>query len=261
MGFEDWMKKQTASKIALCLAAVVALAGCGKKGPLIPPESLVPAPVNDLQVQQMGSQFEASWSSPSREETGRRLQDLAGFILLRHQVLPPDQDCDLCNDAYHVVSKVDLDYLKDVQRIGSRYVVADRDITAGTTYRYKVRSLKADGTNSKDSNKVQRTAYTPPPPPSLSAISTTTGVTLNFSAPPLPEGALVGYNVYRRTATETLPLAPLNSKPVAAGPFVDQMVQHGSSYIYAARTVAKIGNETVESAPSAEVKGAIVEPE
>ncbi|UFS71843.1 fibronectin type III domain-containing protein [Geomonas sp. RF6] len=251
---------RTRLKIAVCLTTFVALCGCGKKGALLPPEALVPAAINDLQVRQKGDQFQVSWSGPAREESGARLQDLAGFVLLRHQVIDPASDCDLCPDAYRVIATIDLDYLKDVRRSGSRYVVADRDLTIGTTYRYKVRSFKQNGTSSKDSNKVQRPAHTPPPPPSASTASSSAGVTVTFSSPPLLEGKLVGYDVYRRTGTEEFPVAPLNPAPVP-GPYLDQTVRHGASYIYSARTVVKIGEDMVESAPSAEVKGEIAEPE
>src|SRR4051794_38797144 len=90
--------------------AFLALCGCGKKAGLIPPEALVPAAIADLKVHQLGDQFQVSWSAPTHQEGGGRLKDLAGFILLRHEILPPEQECDLCPDAYRSVARVELDY-------------------------------------------------------------------------------------------------------------------------------------------------------
>ena len=61
------------------------LAGCGRKGPLVRPEALIPGPVSDLRTAQKGERFQVSWSPPSREEGGRVLKDLAGFRLFKRE--------------------------------------------------------------------------------------------------------------------------------------------------------------------------------
>src|SRR5689334_16806638 len=91
---------------------VLALAGCGRKGLLVPPEALVPGPVSDLRTAQKGERFQVAWSSPSHEEGGRALKDLAGFRLFKREVLPPDEDCEACPDAYRLLKEIDLEYLQ-----------------------------------------------------------------------------------------------------------------------------------------------------
>ena len=64
----------------LCLTGLLLLlAACGRRGALLPPEALLPAPVADLQVAQRGEAFELSWSRPTTTDKGRPLKDLAGF--------------------------------------------------------------------------------------------------------------------------------------------------------------------------------------
>jgi predicted small lipoprotein YifL len=247
----------------LCGMAVVTgvalLSGCGKKGALIPPEGLVPAAITDLSLAQKGVRFQVSWSAPSRQVSGNRLQDLAGFILLRHTVLPPDQDCEECPTAYTQLARIDLEYPQGVQRIGNRFLYEDYDLRRGKSYRYKVRSFNSEGVESKDSNKVSHTALTPPQPPTVEALPSPDGVVLAFVSPPPAEGTLQGYNIYRSKPGEEMPRAPMNRTPVSGKTYEDRGVMIGNRYSYTVTSVAIIKGETVESLPSNRVDGGIKE--
>ncbi|HJV66397.1 MAG TPA: hypothetical protein VJ550_11730, partial [Geomonas sp.] len=134
---EDGVVRALASFL-LVLLPLLLLSGCGKKGPLIPPEALSPAPVLDLAVAQKGGGFQVSWSAPSRQESGERLTDLAGFLLFRRPVLPPAEDCEECPTAYTQLLQVYVDYPQGVTKLGNRYLYADYDLLEGKTYQYKV---------------------------------------------------------------------------------------------------------------------------
>ena len=126
-------------KKLLCILSIACIAtACGKRGPLVPPEALVPAPIADLRIEQKGDRFLVSWSRPAQEEGGRAMKDLAGFRVFRREVLPPGEDCEECPGAYRLVASVDLDYPKGIVIAGDRYVLTDGDVAAGKTYRYKV---------------------------------------------------------------------------------------------------------------------------
>jgi predicted small lipoprotein YifL len=247
---------------SILLAAPLVITGCGKKGPLIPPEALAPAPVSDLAVAQKGAKFEVSWTAPSKQEGGAPLRDLAGFLLFRRIVLPAAQDCEECPTAYDHPARLDLDYLQGVvTRIGNRFILADRDIQNGQTYQYKLRSYTEDGIESKDSNKSRRIDVLPPAPPVVEALSSANGVVVAFVAPPPPEGSLVGYNIYRAKSGTPIPLIPLNSAPIMAKAFEDKEILPGVKYSYAVTTVANVKGEVVESTPSKVVEGAMTERE
>ena len=156
---------------------------------------------------------------------------------------------------------VDLDYLKGVRREAGRYLLADRELTVGRSYRYKVRSFQTDGTQSRDSNKAERTAHTPPLPPAPTLLPSLTSITVTFASPPLAEGTQAGYNIYRRTDKDPTPLTPVNAAPLTSASYQDQALQHGVRYGYSVTGMVRIGNELVESAPSAELYGSLVEPD
>lgn len=238
------------------------LVGCGKKGPLIPPEALAPAAVSDLKLAQKGEFFQLSWSRPAREEGGGPLRDLAGFRIFKREVLPPAEDCEACPDAYRLLKGVDLDYLQEVRRSGDLFFFNDNDVRLGKTYQYKAVAVKKDGTPSRESNRARRTKVEPPLPPVLQAASTPTGINLEFVAIPYPEGgAIQGYNIYRWRAGEAMPIKPLNDKPVTGNTFEDLRLAMGTVYTYAVRTVASVAGESVESVPSNEVSGALTTPD
>ena len=241
------------------------LAGCGRKGALVPPEALVPAQVSDLAVAQKGGRFQVSWTAPSKEEGGAPLRDLAGFLLFRRVLLPPAEDCEQCPGAYSQLARVELDYPQGARRTGNRFLIDDADLIKGKSYGYKLRSFTTKGAQSKDSNLARRSAVTPPLPPVLEALSSGSSVVLAFVALPPEEGAPIGYNIYRSASAEAAaeptaaPLAPLNAAPVAGPTFEDKNLLVGVRYSYTVTSLASVNGETVESAPSNTAQGAILD--
>jgi len=249
-------------RILVALVIITLFAGCGKKGVLISPEALLPAPVNDLRAAQMGESFQLSWSIPTQEERGRALKDLAGFRLFKREVLPPEEDCESCPNAYRLLKSVDMEYLQDVRLSGGRLFFKEADVIAGTTCQYKVVSFRKDGTSSRDSNKARLKKVTPPAPPLLTAHFSATGVLLHWKEGAAPaNGKLLGCNVYRWRADDLPALVPLNESPVPGPDYEDLGLERGKTYIYALRTVAEVEGSLVESEFSNEVKGTLVEPE
>lgn len=245
-------------KILLLLHIVVLLLpACGKRGPLVAPEALVPAPIRDLRADQKGNRFQVCWSAPGEEEWGGPLKGLAGFQVFRREVLPPDEDCETCPSAYGLLRTVDPEYLQDVLRFGSLYCFFDADLKDGRTYQYKVVTLDKKGSFSKDSNKARRKKTAPVPPPRLTAEPAPRGVVIRWQPVPLPlGGTLEGFAVYRRqSGADVMPLFPLTVVKGDSYSFEDPDMEHGVQYFYAVRTVAGIDGERVESDLSNEVPG------
>jgi predicted small lipoprotein YifL len=246
----------------IVLTLVLLLAACGKKGPLVYPEALVPAQVTNLKVEQKGERFQISWSQPAREEGGDRLKDLAGFRLFRREVLPPGEDCEECPKAYRLITTVDAEYPQGVVRWGDLYFFSDAELAAGKTYQYKVVSFKRDGAESSPSNRTRKKWVAPPRAPELKALSGPTSVLLTWEPAPLQQNAaLEGYNVYRKRPGGILPPKPLNGSPLGETRFEDLSPERGTKYGYAVRTVARMDGEMVESGPSNEAEGELTEPE
>jgi predicted small lipoprotein YifL len=249
-------------RIVIPILLVLLLSGCGRKGPLVPPEALLPAPVADLRVAQQGEGFRVSWSLPVKRGGVGAHRELAGFRLFKREVLPPDEDCEACADAYRLVKSVDLDYLQDVRQSGDRLFVADADVSAGTTYQYKVAVLNKDGTVSSDSNKARRKKVVPPAAPLLRAEFASTGIILDWEGVVSPTGGrVIGYNIYRWREGALSALSPQNGAPEQRPGYEDARLEPGIRYVYTVRTVAEVDGETVESVSSNEVHGALAEPE
>lgn len=249
-------------KILFALVIITFLAGCGKKGVLISPEALLPAPVNDLQAAQKGERLQLSWSPPAQEEGGRALKDLSGFRLFKREVLPPDEDCETCANAYRLLKTVDLEYLQGVRRVGNRLFLSDTDVITRTTYQYKIVSFRKDGTSSHDSNKARFKMVVPPTPPRLTALFSVTGILLHWDGgSSLADGRILGCNIYRWRADALPAVVPLNDALVSEHDYEDLRLERGVTYIYALRTVAEVEGEMVESEFSNEIKGKLAEPE
>ena len=246
----------------LMITVLVLLAGCGRKGRLIPPEALRPAPVSDLQIAQRGESFQLSWSQPAEGEGKKPIKDLAGFHLFKREVLPPEEDCESCANAYKSLKIVDLDYLQQVRRVGGRLFLSDADVETGKTYQYKLLSFQKDGTPSHDSNKARYKKVVPPAPPRLKAVFSPTGVLLKWEVGVLPANSKVmGYNLYRSRADALPPLAPVNAAPMPGTDYEESRLERGVTYTYTVRTVAEMDGVKVESEPSNEVKGMLTEPD
>lgn len=241
-----------------CLAIVILallLSACGKKGPLVYPETTLPAPIATLGVEQKGDVFFITWSPPAKEVNGKALKELGGFRIFRRDVLPPGEDCEECPAAYRVIRTVDLEYLQDVRFYNNIYVCADRETENGKSYQYKIVSFKMDGSESAPSNKVRRKKVAAPPAPRLKAIAAPTGIILEWET---PQGVSdVAYNIYRRRADQISSLVILNSTPVRENRFEDLGLARGVKYIYTVRGVA----DAVEGALSNEAATELAKPE
>lgn len=252
---------KTMKKFILLILILFLLTACGKKGPVVPPESLAPAPVNTLKVEQKGERFHVTWKAPAQDLAGRPLKDLAGFRVYRREVLPPGQDCEECPDAYRLLRTVDLEYPRDARVSGDLYIHTDSEIDSGTTYQYKVVSFRRDGRVSDVSNRVRREKVSSPPALVLRATSTPTSIVLQWQAPQLAaDQQLVGYNVYRRKA-DAGPTQLLTPVPFKENRFEDLQLARGTGYVYTVRCVAAIGAYEVEGELSNEAAGELAEPE
>jgi predicted small lipoprotein YifL len=249
-------------RILMITVLALLLAGCGRKGKLIPPEALRPAPVSDLQIAQRGESFQISWSQPAQGEGKRPIKDLAGFHLFKREVLPPEEDCESCPTAYKLLKNVDLEYLQDVRRVGGRLFLSDADVVTGKTYQYKLLSFQKDGTPSRDSNKARCKKVSPPAPQRLTAVFSPTGVLLHWEGEVLPVNSkVIGYNIYRLRADALPPLVPVNAAPMPGSDYDDPRLERGVTYTYTVRTVAEMEGVKVESESSNEVKGTLAEPD
>jgi len=243
----------------LCLLLTVA---CGRKGGLIPPEGLVPAQVGALQVMQRGEAMQLAWPLPKKMESGGKLADLAGFRVMRHEVLPKGEECTECPDSWKLLRQVDLDYLQGAIRLGDRIYLSDSNVVPGKSYIYRVSAVNRDGAEGKPSVAVRRKTASTLPPPSLRAVSSQSAVLLELASPRLPVGATAKeFSIYRARKEAALPTDPLTRSPVDSTTYRDERLEPGVDYRYSAGVIVDVDGDVVESLLSSPVTAALAEPD
>jgi predicted small lipoprotein YifL len=250
-------------RFLLIVMVLLSVSGCGKKGPLLYPDMLVPAAVSGLTASQSGASVKISFDLPNADLAGRPLRDLAGVTVFKRVESSLQQpDCPACTDDFHPLRKVYLD-LPDTARIyGNKVVLLDGETRINTAYSYYVVPFVRDNTVGANSAPV-RVRVTPPPlPPVLQALPAPTELKLEFVAIPPEEGSLVGYNVYRWVKGEPMPYLPLNKEPLTDTVYVDSGLERKVAYHYVVRTVVRMPWKGIaESGASNEAEGALEEAE
>lgn len=142
-----------AGPIASVLALGAVLAGCGVKGPPIPPELARPEPILDLRATADASGIKLSWERPTRYVSGRTIRDLEGFVILRADGDGPMEPLvELpVNDQERFAPEREFSYVDGEAVIGRRYA-------------YEIVSRTTDGYASVESNRVDFTRVKPTPP-------------------------------------------------------------------------------------------------
>jgi hypothetical protein len=235
--------------LLLVLLLVLALcAGCGNKGPVRPQRQPLPAAPEDLVLRQQGTQMLLSWMMPQLNQDGTDLTDLAGFKVMRMDY-DPAEDCPDCRDTSILLRQVELDYLRDVQRMDGRMFLADPDLEEGRGYQYRIIPYNRWGQDGTPVTHKEVISAIPPAPESVQAESSDGVLTLTWQAPKTLPGdmELLGYNVYRRRPGRPFAIAPLNPTPVTGTRFEDRAFKSGSTYLYAVRAVVRQQQREVES--------------
>jgi predicted small lipoprotein YifL len=245
------------SRIAFIVAVtlgITGVAGCGKKGALLPPEALVPAAVRELKVIQTGQDFRVTWKAPAKEQGGRPLKDLSGFLLLRRDVTPEGGDCPSCPDSWKLLSRIDLDTPESVKKSGDLFIYFDKGGETGNRFQYRVTALSKSGGKSSPADAPVKKLFHPPPLPAIKATLQPSSIRIGFAPGKTKGPAVIGFNIYRRTAGSAPPLLPFNQEPVTDSYWEDHSLEYGSSYRYSAAALAQIEGEIVESPRSEEIE-------
>ncbi|MBI2354175.1 MAG: fibronectin type III domain-containing protein [Deltaproteobacteria bacterium] len=251
-------------RLSLLLVIPLLLAACGKKGPLIYPDMLVPEAPSAVTVRQAGVGMRLSFVLPRKDLAEQSLTDLAGVRILKRESMPsPPQDCPACTDSFRLFRTLYVDVQDgSVRRYGSLMVLLDSDVRAAGVYTYRVVPFTKKGVDGAASAPVTATMVPPPIPPVLHIFPSPTDIRLEFVGLLPVIGSLVGYDLYRAVKGEDLPFLPLNKAPLSGSSFTDSGLNRGVTYSYAARLIVRMPTgELVESILSNQVEGALREDE
>lgn len=224
------------------------LAGCGKKGPVRPLAQPIPSAPQEFVVRQQGLQMVLTWTLPRFNENGSPLTDLAGFRIYRGLYDPAD-DCPTCLQTPELWRVVDLEYLRDVERVGDRFFLTDKSLEIGQGYQYRIIPFNRWG---QDGQPVldRQVIVDPPPAPQGVTVTPESGRLILVWQPVnilAEDKELIGYRVYRRHPDSSFTPAPRNIQPLVAPPFVDEDFETGKTYFYAVRSVIRQNARIIES--------------
>lgn len=249
---------------AVLLCLVLAIAGCGKKGPLVYPEMLVPGVSSNIMVNQFGSSLKISFVLPSKDLAGRKLTALSGVSVFKRDVpASHGPGCSSCTADFTLFRKINLDLLQSgTQRYGNSLVLLDEGVTAGRIYTYRVSVTTNDNLEGALSAPASAEMIGATLPPVLQIVNQPTDVKLEFLGLPPNAGMIVGYNVYRAVKGEAYSFIPLNYELVEGKHFVDAGLDRDTTYVYRVRSIARLlSGSIVESNPSNEVEGKLKDDE
>ena len=250
---------------ALVVGISLLASACGKKGPLIYPDMLIPAAPSAVTARQSGAVVRLQFSVPEKNRTGQSISGLAGVKINRRAAESGQQtSCRSCMTDYPLFKTLYLDHLpSNTQRFGSTLIVLDGDVAAGNSYSYAIIPFTADGVDGAVARTADVRVTAPLPPPGLQIESLPTEIKLKISAEPLLTGRSIGYNLYRSSAGSTVrPYQPLNREPLTTNEFVDVTIERGVKYRYSVRALIMLPTgDVVESADSNEVQGELANDE
>jgi predicted small lipoprotein YifL len=224
------------------LAAVLALAACGKRGDPLPPLKRVPQLVTDLEVKQRGDRLEIALTAPRAFSDGSRLP------VLEVEVLRAAGEGDFEKVARPSRRKA---------APGERILEEEPLPAQGTKLRFAARA-RAKGRVSKLTPVATLTvAEAPSAPSGLTTQSDPKGAALAWTPPavaPVIEADATPvpptFFVYRRPKAGAY-TRPLHATPTTAASFIDPAVTPGEELCFVVRTVTST-RPLVESAPSDE---------
>ena len=240
------MKRRAAKRrISLFISFFVLWTGCGRKGPPVSFDRIVPKATTDLEASVREGRVILEWSLPKENTDGSKLVDLLGFKVLKGSF--EGEECKGCPERLVPIAEIVLASGEHYLIKDDRVFWVDKGLRAGRTYGYRVLAFNRRGHFSEESNRVEVLwDISPPPPKQLRAVGGDGMVELKWA----PVEEAVGYNLYRSEAEEGFPLHPLNPEPVEDTYYRDTRVVNGMDYRYAVRSVSKAGETLIEGGNS-----------
>lgn len=249
----------------LFIATAIWSAGCGKVGPPLPPEILIPRPVVDLTSRQIGPDVRLTWTLPAFNLNGTKATTLLRINVYR-QIVPassPTPGAEEISKQFRGSKIMSIDMVnRDAFMEQGKMVFTDQfpgldpETLASSQLWYAVKVMNKKKQDAGFSTLAVRQWL--PVPPAVAHINfkaEETQIILTWEAPPSTAssgGSIVGYSVYRGEQSGVVPSAPLNEEPILNPRYEDRNFQFGKTYYYTVRSVVRDRKFTAESRSSPE---------
>jgi len=236
--------------VAIGLAlAVIALGGCGKKGPIVAPEQRLPNPPDGMKAVIAERSIVVAWRNPRVRADGTRLRHVTVARLFRREeaadaAAKPAMLSDDRVVGYEEIARIPLDVPPPagVQVQGVTVSVTDSaGLSFGHRYVYVATAEDEIGRSSPPSDRLAVVLVAGPVAPAgLDAQAGDGEVRLKWEAPGqfldgAPAAGELRYVVLRAVGDGAL--APLTPAPIAATTFADKGLENDTTYRYAVQAI------------------------
>ncbi|MBZ5537382.1 MAG: hypothetical protein LAO31_15615 [Acidobacteriia bacterium] len=250
----------TALRALLLVASAIWTAGCGKVGPPLPPEILIPQPVVNLASRQIGSDIRLTWTLPALNLNGTKATTLERIDVYR-QIVPPSSlppGAGEISKQFRGSKIMSIDMVnQDAFTEQGQMVFTDQfpglnPETLGSSqlwYAVKISNKKKQDAGFSNI-AVRQWLSVPPAIPHIDFRAEETQIILSWAPPPStasPGWSIVGYNVYRGEQSGVIPTAPVNDQPIVKPHYEDLIFQFGKTYYYTVCSVVRNNQFTAES--------------
>ncbi|KJS00910.1 MAG: hypothetical protein VR65_10945 [Desulfobulbaceae bacterium BRH_c16a] len=227
--------------------------GCGYKNAPVPPASVVPQAIDDLQYSISEDGVQLTWFYPVKTIKGTALEEVSSFELYRAEVALEDY-CSTCPIPF--AEPITLDGGSSLDGETRRRATYDSSLLrAGHKYFFKVRSRTSWWADSNDSNVVTFVWFEPAAAPTnLTATPADSQVTLSWQPATLRAGSDpemgLNYQVLRSIDGRDY---GKTGEPQKETSYIDRQVTNGQKYFYAVQTLTTFKGELAQGGVSKEV--------
>ncbi len=231
------------------VTVTILLSGCGKKTPPVPPQTVLPAPIQDLRYELTEKGVTLKWTYPARTVQGERLPYRIKEFEVYRAVLPEKDYCPDCPITFEPPVSIKAEPSETDKTVSFTEAL----LRPNHRYVYEVRSKAGWYVTSNASNTVSFFWGTPPGEPSdLKIEAGDRSVGLSWQPPhTYIDGASISeplfYQVYRALPNEDfLPVGEI----VPETTYTDNTVRIGIEYSYRVRAVRTINDTKIAGPPS-----------
>jgi predicted small lipoprotein YifL len=250
-------RRAASSLTTVALGALVALTGCGRKGPPVAPERRLPMAPSDLAATVGPGEIALGWRNPRTRVDRSRLRDLS--VVRLYRVADSGQGdpkpAIRAGDevvGYSEVAAIDLERPAPAVVERDHVRIVDREgLTDGRRYTYVVTASDSQGRTSAPSNRLSVVFVTAPRPPGrITGQAGDGAVELAWQAPTQlvdgrPLTGAIAYEVLRAESPDVAP-SPVTPTPIVAAHHTDTDLQNEQTYHYAVRAIrSEAGGQVV----------------
>lgn len=236
------------------VGASLLVAGCGYKNPPIPPQSVVPKPIDDLLFTVRDDGVQLSWSYPVQTIKGSPIEDISSFELFRAEI-PLEEYCGSCPIPFGEPMEIDGGSPFDGE-VRRKATYDSSLLRSGHKYFFKVRSRTSWWASSIDSNVITFLWFQPAEAPvGVKALPGDRQVTLSWQpVTTLSDGSPatmpIRYQLLRSIGGQDM---VKTGDLLSSASFVDRQVLNGKKYFYAVQSMMDYNGDLVSGGVSDKV--------